>query len=116
MLSDIQILLDDDDSNAALDKLIDQGNDLGCTPPKPAEFGDDKRIEIAELFQQLVDSALLAGLARRDGELDKLIHLEVFPSGILQNLQLLIIQLQLVGRSSKIGDSSSLICLSSHLT
>ena len=68
MPGDVQFLLDDDKAHAALDQLLDQGNDLGRTPPKPAQLGDDQRIEIAELFHQLVNSALLAGLPRRNGD------------------------------------------------
>jgi hypothetical protein len=50
------------------------------------------------------DPALLAGFARRDSNLDKVIDMQFVLPCELQNLQFLVAQVLLVGRGTQVGD------------
>ena len=65
-------MFDRDESDISLNQGIDQRNHFRCAPAQAAELRDDQRIGLVKHLQQLVNPALLAGLARRDRHFDKL--------------------------------------------
>ena len=61
---DVEVLFDRDEPNISLDQGIDQRNHFRRATPQPAKLGDDQGVGFIKDLHQLVDSALLAGLAR----------------------------------------------------
>ncbi len=104
MLLDIELLFDDNDTNGPPEELVDERNDFGCAAAPSTQFRHDQAIRSSQGLKQFVNPSLFGRLARRAGDLDKFIDFEVFLAGEFQNLKFLVIQVLLIGGSTKIGN------------